>query len=90
MSLPSVFNSSVNTEDEAEVEDRRTRAAIFFAGATLYSARAFLTERIKFWKLLNPATTEKEKKGEREKERKREKGRMREREERDRKKDRGK
>ena len=71
MSLPSVFNSSVNTEDEAEVEDRRTRAAIFFAGATLYSARAFLTERIKFWKLLNPATTEKEKKGEREKERKR-------------------
>lgn len=71
MSLPSVFNSSVNTEDEAEVEDRRTRAAIFFAGATLYSARAFLTERIKFWKLLNPATAGKEKKGEREKERKR-------------------
>ena len=78
MSLPSVFNSSVNTEDEAEVEDRRTRAAIFFAGATLYSARAFLTERIKFWKLLNPATTNKRKRA---RERKREKGRMREREE---------
>ena len=61
MCLPSVFNNSVKTADEAEVEDRRTRAAIFLAGATLYSARAFLTERIKFWKLLNPATAGREK-----------------------------
>ena len=73
----------MNTEDEAEVEDRRTRAAIFFAGATLYSARAFLTERIKFWKLLNPATAEKEERAKERKranERKRGKGRKGERE----------